>query len=79
MGPYRRIYSRVILTSSIAGLAMLAGPGNAHAEDSASSFPIDFKPSERTINAYAVYGDGRATEGGATCIGAPTKSASATS
>lgn len=78
MGPYRRIYSRVILTSSIAGLAMLAGPGNAHAEDSASSLPIDFKPSERTINAYAVYGDGRATEG-ATCIGAPTKSASATS
>jgi hypothetical protein len=64
MGQCRRIYSRFILTNSIAGLAILAGTGNAHAQDSASSLPIDSKPSERALNAYAVFGDGRATNGG---------------
>ena len=52
------------LASSIAGLGCLAGAGLAYAEDSPSSAPTGFKPSERTINVYAVYGDGRATNGG---------------
>lgn len=64
MGQCRRIYSRFVLTSSIAGLAILAGPGHVHAEDTPSSLPTDVKQSERKINVYAVYGDGRATEGG---------------
>ncbi|KWN18140.1 hypothetical protein WT83_11800 [Burkholderia territorii] len=64
MGQCRRIYSRFVLTSSVAGLAFLAGPGHVHAEESPSSLPIDSKPFERKINVYAVYGDGRATEGG---------------
>ncbi|MBR8223316.1 hypothetical protein [Burkholderia ambifaria] len=64
MGQCRRIYSRFVVTGSIAGLAILAGVGHAHAEDGPASSPTAFKPSERTINAYAVYGDGRATDGG---------------
>lgn len=60
----RRIYSRLVLTSSIAALASLAGAGLAHAEGSTSSLPAGFTPAQRTIDVYAVYGDGRATEGG---------------
>ncbi|MPV59988.1 hypothetical protein CFB46_34160 [Burkholderia sp. HI2761] len=60
----RRIRSRWVLASSIAGLTMLACPVPAHAEDDPSSPPGGLKSSERTLNAYAVYGDGRATEGG---------------
>ena len=64
MGECRYICSRFVLTSSIAGLTMLTCPVHAHAEDGPSSSSPSGLKSERTLNAYAVYGDGRATEGG---------------
>lgn len=60
----RRLYSRVVVASAIAGSSALAGVGVAHAEDSATSMPVSFKPAQRTIDAYAVFGDGAASQGG---------------
>lgn len=60
----RRIYSRFVLTGSIVALASMAGAGLAQAQDSTSSLPTGFTPAKRTIDVFAVYGDGRATEGG---------------
>lgn len=64
MGKCRRIYSNAVIASVITGIASLAGAGLAHAEDNSSSLPAALKPSQRTIDAYAVFGNGRSTEGG---------------
>jgi hypothetical protein len=48
----------------VVGLATLACAGLAHAEDSPPSPAPAFTQAERTINAYAVYGNGRASDGG---------------
>lgn len=44
--------------------AALAGIGAAHAQQSNASSTSGWIPTQRTIDAYAVYGNGRATEGG---------------
>ncbi|CAB3720272.1 hypothetical protein [Trinickia soli] len=59
-----RLDSRVVLTTVIAGLSAMANFNVARADDSASALPVSFKPAQRTINAYAVYGDGSASRGG---------------
>ncbi|ABO59181.1 hypothetical protein ABWH74_000218 [Burkholderia vietnamiensis] len=64
MGRYRRVCLRFVVTSSIAGFALLASPLHARAADGAPDLPAAPKPADRTIDVYAVYGDGRATEGG---------------
>lgn len=57
----RRIGSRAVLTGAI---AVCACAGSAHAEDAASNAAAAAQPSGRTINAYAVFGDGAASKGG---------------
>lgn len=64
MKKLHRAYSRIICATALAGLAPLAGMNLAHADDSPSNLPATPQSSPRTIDAYAVYGNGRATEGG---------------
>lgn len=67
MSRCHRICARVVSASTIAGLAGFAGASLAHAEDSPPAAPsasAPVAPAQRTIDAYAVYGTGRATEGG---------------
>ena len=63
MGNCRGRFSRVVLTSVVA-LAIESGVGLAHAEEGSSNSAAASTPPGRTIDAYAVYGDGRATQGG---------------
>src|SRR5690349_9825177 len=57
----RRIRACIVSASAIAALS---GAGVAHAEDSASNAAAASGPPTRTIDVYAVYGDGSATKGG---------------
>jgi hypothetical protein len=58
------MYPRVARASVITALASLACAGQAFADDASSSAPPSIAPAGRTIDAYAVYGNGRATQGG---------------
>ena len=64
MRKWQRTYSRTVFATTIAGLATLAGVNVAHAESDTPNSPAEFQPSQRTIDAYAVFGNGRATQGG---------------
>ena len=61
MGNRRRSFSRVVLAGSF---AIAAGMGLAHAADDPSNPAVASASPARTIDAYAVYGDGHATQGG---------------
>lgn len=60
----RHTYSRMAFASTIVALATLAQVDLAHAEGDTTNGPPTTQSSQRTINAFAVYGNGRATDGG---------------
>ena len=60
----RGLYPRVARASAVATLLSVAYAGQAFADDASPSATTTIAPAGRTINAYAVYGDGRTTEGG---------------
>jgi hypothetical protein len=60
----RRRYPRSLGSAAIVVAAGLAGIGAAHAQQSSANSPSGLIPTQRTIDAYAVYGTGRASEGG---------------
>lgn len=60
----RRSYPRSLGGAAIVVAVSLAGMGAAHAQQSNASSASGLLPTQRTIDAYAVYGTGRATEGG---------------
>ncbi len=64
MTKWQRISSRLTFASVIAGLTTLAHVDPAHAQSDTSNVPATVQPSQRTIDVYAVYGNGRASQGG---------------
>ncbi len=64
MRKWQRIYSRTMVASTIAGCATFATVDLAHAQSDTPNPSAALQSSQRTIDAYAVFGNGRATEGG---------------
>jgi len=59
-----RIDWRIVCAGTLAALAVLQCTSLAHAEDGTPNAPATQQSPQRTIDGYAVFGNGRATEGG---------------